>query len=394
MKVALFSDTFPPERNGVATSCRSLYRTLRSHGDECYVITTNPEDTGIVREGEDGSIIRLPGLRLKWLYDYRAAFFYSPTVMKILQDWKPDVAHIQTDAGIGRFGFLAASKLGIPTVYTFHTMVEDYTYYVTKGVLDRAAKGIVRSYIRHMSLAADEFITPSEKIREYMRTIGVDAQVNIVPTGTDFSLYDPSSIPEKEVEELRERLGIPKDAFVFLFLGRVAKEKSVDLLLKGYAAFLALKGKKDTRFVIVGGGPALESLEEMAKPLGISGKVIFTGAVSPDVTPLYYQLGDVFLSASVTETQGLTFQEAVAARLILLARYDDALVETVKDGETGFFYVDEKDLARKMVGILALPEAKRKVMEEKALKVIEPYSLDAFHRNIRKVYERAIRKNW
>ena len=193
-----------------------------------------------------------------------------------------------------------------------------------------------------------------------MRTIGVDAQVNIVPTGTDFSLYDPSSIPGKEVEELRERLGIPKDAFVFLFLGRVAKEKSVDLLLKGYAAFLALKGKKDTRFVIVGGGPALESLEEMAKSLGISGKVIFTGPVSPDVTPLYYQLGDVFLSASVTETQGLTCQEAVAARLILLARYDDALVETVKDGETGFFYVDEKDLARKMVGILALPEANRK----------------------------------
>ena len=241
MKVALFSDTFPPERNGVATSCRSLYRTLRKHGDNCLVVTTNPHGKGIQREGEDGSIVRLPGIRLKHLYDYRAATFYSPTTMKILKEYHPDLVHIQTDAGIGQFGFLVAKKLHIPTVYTFHTMVEDYTYYVTKGVFDRVAKGIVRTYIRHMSLTANEFITPSDKIREYMRTIGVDTQMNVVPTGTDFSMYDPSSIPEEKVKELKARYEIPEDALVFLFLGRVAKEKSVDLLLKGYKEFLDAK---------------------------------------------------------------------------------------------------------------------------------------------------------
>ncbi len=394
MKVALFSDTFPPERNGVATSCRSLYRTLRKHGDNCLVVTTNPHGKGIQREGEDGSIVRLPGIRLKHLYDYRAATFYSPTTMKILKEYHPDLVHIQTDAGIGQFGFLVAKKLHIPTVYTFHTMVEDYTYYVTKGVFDRVAKGIVRTYIRHMSLTANEFITPSDKIREYMRTIGVDTQMNVVPTGTDFSMYDPSSIPEEKVKELKARYEIPEDALVFLFLGRVAKEKSVDLLLKGYKEFLDAKGNANTRFVIVGGGPAIEELQELAHSLKIEDHVIFTGPVSPDATPIYYQLGDVFLSASITETQGLTFQEAIAAHLLLVARYDDALLDTIKDGETGIFFVDEHDLSTKMQSLLVLPKSKRESMERKALEIIEPYSLDCFYKNIRSVYDRALRKNW
>ncbi len=394
MKVVLFSDTFPPERNGVATSCRSLYRTLRKHGDTCYVVTTNPEGRGIQREGEDGSIIRLPGILLRHLYNYRAATFYSPSTMKILKELKPDLVHIQTDAGIGQFGFLVARSLHIPTVYTFHTMVEDYTYYVTRGVFDRAAKGIVRTYIRHMSLTANEFITPSEKIREYMRTIGVDAHMNIVPTGTDFSLFDPQNISKEEIRELKNRYEIPREALTFLFLGRIAKEKSVDLLLRGYAEFLSTKPKRETRFVIVGGGPALEELKSLSMELGIENNVIFTGAVNPDVTPLYYQLGDIFLSASITETQGLTFQEAIAAHLLLVARYDDALLETVKDGETGFFYVDEHDLALKMQGLLLLSPSKKKEMEEKALEIIEPYSMEQFYKNIRRVYDRALRKNW
>jgi 1,2-diacylglycerol 3-alpha-glucosyltransferase len=123
---------------------------------------------------------------MKHLYDYRWASVYNADAMKLIKEFAPEVIHIQTDGGVGQFGFIAANILHVATVYTFHTMMEDYTYYATRGYFDRAAKSIVRTYVRYKSRRADEFITPSIKIQEYMRNIGVDAYMNVIPTGIDF----------------------------------------------------------------------------------------------------------------------------------------------------------------------------------------------------------------
>ena len=105
MRVAIFSDTYPPEINGVATSTRNLYRAFVSHGHKVKVFTTNPYGNDLLEEGD---IVRIQGIELKFLYDYRMAGFYNSKAMKILREFKPDVIHIQTDAGIGQFGFIAA----------------------------------------------------------------------------------------------------------------------------------------------------------------------------------------------------------------------------------------------------------------------------------------------
>lgn len=393
MRIAIFSDTYPPEINGVATSCRNLYRTLKKHGEEVLVITTNPYGRELAK---DGDIVRVSGIKLDFLYGYRASWLYSSGAMRILREFKPDVIHIQTDAGIGQFGFLAARYLKVPTVYTFHTMVEDYTYYATKGFFDRAAKGIVRSYIRHKSHSADEFIAPSEKIREYMRSIGVDTYINIVPTGIDFSTFKRENIDMDEVLAIRKSLNIDEDAYVFLSLGRVAKEKSIDICLMAYAEFLKDKknAKRKTLFVVVGGGPALEELKKLAEELAITDHVIFVGPVAPDSVPLYYRLGNAFLSASVTETQGLTFMEAMASDLVLLARYDDTLTNTIEDGKNGFFFIDEHDLAERMPDIMDMSKEELSKLVENAKISIEPYSIEKFYQNAIKTYERAIRKAW
>lgn len=391
MKVAIFSDTYPPEINGVATSCRNLCHTLKNHGEEVLVVTTNIYANEL---NLDHNVMRVPGVEMKHLYDYRWASIYNSGAMKILREFKPDVIHIQTDGGVGQFGFIAAGLLHCATVYTFHTMMEDYTYYATKGYFDRAAKGIVRSYVRHKSKAADEFITPSEKIREYMRNIGVDAYLNVIPTGIDFSAFKKSAIDTHKLLDLKKQFGIEKDTYVILSLGRVAKEKSIDITLEGYADFLKNNPKKKTLFLLVGGGPALEELKKLAQKLGISDHVIFVGPVNPDSVPLYYQLGNCFVSASITETQGLTFMEAMASSLVLLARYDESLLGTIKDGENGFFFLDEKDMGKKLEGIISLPATKLSEIRAEALKAIEPYSLDLFYERVHEVYKRAIKKNW
>ena len=122
MRVVIFSDTYPPEVNGVATSTRNLYRTLKAHGDEVLVVTTNPYNQELA---QDGDIVRVKGVKLKWLYDYRMAGIVHHGALKIITEFKPDVAHIQTDFGVGQFGFLTVNRLQLPCVYTFHTMLED-----------------------------------------------------------------------------------------------------------------------------------------------------------------------------------------------------------------------------------------------------------------------------
>ncbi len=392
MRVVIFSDTYPPEINGVATSSRNLYRTLKAHGEEVLVVTTNPFDNEFYYQDD---VIRIPGIIIKKLYGYVfPALPWNKKSEKIIKEFKPDVVHIQTDGMIGQMGFLLAAKFHIASVYTFHTMIEDYTYYASRGHFDRAAKSVVRSYVRHKAKTADEFITPSEKIREYMRSIAVDSHIAVIPTGIDFSAFARSSFSSSEVLALKKKFNIDPDAYVILSLGRVAKEKSIDICLKGYASFLKKKPSKKTIMVIVGGGPAVDELKSLCAKLSIDKQVIFVGPVDPDTAPFYYALGDCFVSASTSETQGLTFMEAMASDNILLARYDDTLADLIHDGENGFFFFDERDMPSKIEKVIALSKADKENIFVAAHEAIKPYSLEQFYESIKWVYERARKKNY
>ncbi|MCR4562520.1 MAG: glycosyltransferase [Bacilli bacterium] len=391
MRIALFSDTFPPEINGVATSTGNLFHTLKDHGEEVVVVTTN--HSGDTLEYSDG-VLKIPGLKMK-SYDYRLAGFYNKEAMDFLKKFRPEVIHIQMDGGIGQFGFIAAKQLSSAVVYTYHTMYEDYTHYATRGkIFDRAAKTIVRWYVRFKAKTSDEFITPSAKIKEYMRNIGVDQYLNVIPTGIDFSKYKKGNLNPNKIADLKRKYGITDKTFVLLSLGRLAKEKSVDLCIKGASLFIAKHPEVDFKFMVVGAGPALKELEEYAESLGVSKNVVFTGSVDPIETPYYYQLGNAFISASITETQGLTFMEAMASDIPVLARYDDNLLGTINDGKNGFFFLDERDLVNKLETVMNLTPNQRSAIISNAEKTLEPYSLERFYQSAMEVYRRAIKKNW
>ena len=391
MKVAIFSDTYPPEINGVATSTRNLYRTLKAHGEEVIVIATNPFDSEFSYVDD---IMRVPGFVMKKLYGYIAPNPWNEKCTRLVEEFKPDVIHVQTDGMIGQMGFMLASRLKSALVYTFHTMIEDYTYYANKGHFDRAFKSVVRSYIRYKANEVNEFITPSEKIREYMRSINVDSYISVIPTGIDFDLFDRKSMDIEKTKALKEKIGLKENELVILSLGRVAKEKSIDVCIRGYSLFLKNNPSIKTKMLVVGGGPAMNELKELTKKCGIEESVLFIGPVHPDATPLYYSLGDCVVSASVSETQGLTFMEAMASDNILFARYDDTLSGLIHEKENGFFFFDEMDMAKKLNHIVNLSEIEKKTIFEHAHRSIEPYSLERFYSSIVEVYHRAIKKNY
>lgn len=391
MKIALFTDTYLPQINGVATSCYTLAKTLQDHGHSVLVVTTNPFSKDVTY---DRGIIRIPGIEMKSLYGYIMSGVYNAKAFKYIKDFGPDVIHFQTEFGIGIFANKCAKKLHVPTVYTYHTMWEEYAYYITKGAFDRAARGFVRQALRNYISNVDAFVTPSEKTKDYIRRIGIDTYVNVIPTGIDFKKFYPENISLDEVKAIKDKFGIKDNVFTVLSLGRVAKEKSIDFVMEGYKAFLKKYKDIESQLVIVGDGPAREDLIVLSKTMGIDENTIFTGYVSSEEVQKYYAVGNAFASASLSETQGLTYMEAMAAHKYVLARYDHNLLDVINEGKTGYFFETPEEFADKLKVVYDKWKNNDSTMLVDAIKSIDNYSIDTFYERIIEVYNRVIKKHW
>ena len=189
MRIAIFTDTYPPFINGVSTSTFNLVNSLMDNGHEVLVIAPRSTDGKLE---QIGNVLYIPGIYLKKYYGYRLTNWFANKPISIVKKFKPDIIHNQTDFTIGVMARRCAKKLKLPIVYTYHTSYEDYTYYVTHGIMDRFAKRVVRNYSRDLASRMTEFITPSEKTKEYMRLVGSDIYINVIPTGIDFSIFKHS----------------------------------------------------------------------------------------------------------------------------------------------------------------------------------------------------------
>jgi 1,2-diacylglycerol 3-alpha-glucosyltransferase len=388
VNIAIFTDTYLPDINGVATSCNTLFNALKKRGHEVYVVAP-----GEKFEFKD-DVLRIPGLKLKNLYGYRLAFIWDEQGYQILKKLNLDLVHVNTDFGVGQFGMNVAKRLNIPIVFTYHTMYEDYTYYFLKGFLDRFSKRTIREFEKSSMNRACEIISPSIKTMNYLRSVGVEKYINIVPTGFDFSKFERNDEHLKSVENLRKELGFKNDDFIACCLGRIAHEKSYDIILKGFRKYIDKYEAKNVHLLIVGDGPDKDELEKLAEDLNISNRVKFIGKVDNEDVPKYYWISNLFLNSSISETQGLTFMEAMASDIPILCRFDNSLVGIINNKKTGFFYVDEEDFPDKLEYVKTLGEEKVKDVCKKAKESIDDFSEKTFYHRILEVYNRAIRKSW
>lgn len=390
MRIGLFSDTYYPEINGVATSTKTLCDILKKKGHDVFVVTTNPFSKKI--EFKD-NVLRIPGITLKILYSYEMAGFINPKATKIIKKLRLDIIHVQTEMGIGIYGRLLAKKLKIPLVYTYHTMYVDYTYIVTKGVLDPAAKGIVKKFSKSISSSVTELTTPSVKTKNALREYGVDRYINVIPNGINLSLFEESNIDKNFIEEFKTKHNL-HGKYILLSLGRIAKEKANDVLLQGYATFLKNPTIDNSVLLVVGDGPDRPNLEKLTMELGISDHVIFVGKVPYEQVPYFYYMSNLYLSASTSETQGLTFIEAIAAKTLVLCRFDENLEDVIQDNKTGFFFSNNDSFNQKLRYILSLSQEEQKDIIEKAYIQNKKYSVEEFYNSMIEVYYRALRKKW
>ena len=392
MRIVIFTDAYPPYINGVATSCFNLVQVLKKNGHDVLVIAPQAEDGPTKRVGD---VIYMKGRPLKKMYGYRMTALWSGPVFKSVRAFKPDIIHIQTDFTIGQFARLVIRKMKhVPTVYTYHTAYEDYTYYAVKGMLDRVAKRFVRSYAKNAAKTMTEYITPSEKTKLYMRSCSSDAYINVIPTGLDFSIFKKENVDYSKIEEFKKAHGVDKDTKIFLILGRVAQEKSMDVSIRGYSAFRKAHPEIKSKMFVVGDGPQKEELMNLSKSLGEEDYIEFLGSKPAAEVPFFYHLADIYTSASTTETQGLTFMEAMASGTPVLARFDTQLESVIIDNETGYFFTDIDSFVLKAYRILTSSKEELDQLINKAYKEVDAYSIDKFYENIIRVYQSAIRKKW
>ncbi len=394
MRIALFSDTYPPQINGVATATYTLAKVLKNKGHDVLVVTINED--GIKHLTYENGILRIPGITAKKLYDYKFANIYSLKASLIIKEFRPQVIHVQTEVGIGIFGRLIAKKFKIPLIYTYHTMYEDYTYYVTKGFkpFDRFAKKFVAVVSALISDSTTQFTTTSEKTKDKLISYGVKRYINVIPNGIDFSAFSKDKIDINHLEELRKKYNL-QGKKIFLVLGRLAKEKSVDVILTYFKKYVTNNPNNNLHLLIVGDGPNKVDLEELTKKYDLNDLVTFVGGIPHTEVAYFYYLSDLYLSASISETQGLTYNEAMACKLLVFARYDLNLEGTIIDSKTGFFFNDCDSFEDKLEKILNLDNSEREKIVSAAYKLnVEKYSLDLYYERMYDVYNKAIRKFW
>jgi 1,2-diacylglycerol 3-alpha-glucosyltransferase len=382
MRIGLFADAYFPIISGVSLSVDILANELRKLGHEVYIICGEHENAI-----PDKYVIRVKGKRypMKGMREYRYTAITNKLVNSIAK-YDFDIVHCHTEFTMGRIGRRVAHKLNVPIAHTYHTMYEEYVHFVS-ATLAAPLRFLAKLYSRQFANSADDVIFPTIKVKRTFDRYGFKKSSHIIPTGIYLEKFDQSKVTEEEIETLRASYGIPKDAFVLQFLGRISREKSLDKLIDMFA-----KIKEDNVYLlIVGGGPDLELFANQCKELGIADRVKFTGMIKPNNVTLYYRASDLFVNFSTSETQGLTYLESLASDIPLLVKYDDNLENLLIEGQNGFSFSEDEDFIRLY----------HKIRQEKGLyehlvkgtkKNLENYSAQNYAKQIEQIYINLLNK--
>ena len=321
MRIGFFTDTYTPQINGVVTSICLFKQALIERGHEVYVFAPTPEHAD-----DDAKTVRFHSLPFVFQPEMRLASPFSFEALRVLDDVDLDIVHSHDPFAIGLFGLNVARRHKVPYVHTYHTLYPEYVHYVWKTRLtQKLAERLSREFCEQCS----SIIAPSTKVERYLRSWGVTVPISVIATGVDIERY--AKVDARRVEALAQRAGVKPDERVLLFMGRLGKEKNVELLLRA----LWHSHMPNIRLVIGGDGPHRQYLEAMATELGIENQVSFVGYLKGDDAVAAYHLAHAFAFASTTETQGLVIGEAMAAGLPVIAVEDHAVEDFVITGRTG-----------------------------------------------------------
>ena len=379
LKILITTDLYTVTTNGVVTSVQNLFEELTAKGHDVRILTISDS----LHSHREGAVYYIRSVPLKGVYpDLRMPTSFRHKLIQEIIDWKPDVVHSQCEFFSYQFAARISKITGAPIVHTYHTLYEQYmtSYLVpSKRLGDYLVKVLSKRRLKRVST----LVAPTQKVENTLHGYGMNTPISVVPSGISLEQHF-QRLPEAERIRRRRELGIGDEDLVLINLGRLGGEKNLGELLVFFAE--ARKKNEGLKVLIVGDGPARGDLQKQARELGVAEHVIFTGMVPPDQVQNYYQLGDVFVSASTSETQGLTYIEAAANGLPLLCRQDDCLADVLEEGDNGYEYTSAEEFLN-AIDTMMDDDAWRAAAARRSEEIAASFDKKTFGEAIETVYE-------
>lgn len=340
MRIGIVTATYPPSRNGVATSTQLFVRGLRQLGHEVRVFAPS-----YPQAAAEPGVIRLPSLTRGVPPDYPVLLPLVLNHSKSLPIHDLEIIHTMHPFVAGRIAAWWSRRLQVPLVFTAHTQYHTYVHYApTPPGLTRWA---VKQHVKAFAYQADVVLAPGQAMIDVLRSYGFLGPVTLMPNPVDLQAFQGL-----EATWVRERLGIASAVPLLIYVGRMGAEKNLEVLLAAFEQARSLV--PELHLVLVGDGPLRRSLAARVRP-----QVYWAGAVDHSQVPFYLAAADLFVTASITEVQPMTFLEAFAAGLPLVAARSAAADELITPGVNGLTSeATAEALASAILTVIAADRAK------------------------------------
>lgn len=385
MRIGIFTDAYQPQISGVVTSILNSKKQLESLGHEVFIIAPLYKDSKLEK-----NVIRIKGL--KFPFKKLAGYLWVPFCKKHTKEiskYNFDIIHVHTEFSIGSLGLHIAKKYNIPCIYTLHTYYEDYLDYL--GILNKLFHNtllkVIKNQTKKICNRVNHVIIPTNKVIELLNRYNINCDYSVIPSGLDLERYYIKNRNNDIINELKDKYNL-HNKLVYIYLGRVSKEKSINVLVD---AFHKLEKSDKRIFLICGFGPEEENLKKQIKNLNLENEIIMVGKIGDNCTQHYYHLGDIFLNASTSETQGLTYIEALASSLCLLVKKDKN-IDYINNLENGILYNTNEELVEYINYIENNNELLTKIKNNSS-STTDKFSLEVYGQSLENLYLNVIRNN-
>jgi 1,2-diacylglycerol 3-alpha-glucosyltransferase len=388
MKILIATDTYYPDVNGAAYFTYRLATLLAKRGHNVSVMCPSRSFKNTISNDKEVMVYGIRSIHLPVYQNFRTSpLFISRTIRRVIREISPDIVHIQNHFLIGKEAVSAAKKLGIPVIGTNHFMPENLVHYLhLPGIAERWLQRFAwRQFVRVFE-QLDVVTTPTKTAAELLVKKGLKKDVVPISCGIDLERFKPIN----DGAYLERRFAIPIDKPVLLYVGRLDKEKRIDMILRALPDILRVTS---VHLVLAGIGKEKQSLEELTEKLGIQKAVTFTGFVPDEDLENIYRVADLFVTAGIAELQSIVTMEAMASGLPVVAVNSMALPELVHDGENGYLFSDgdSQMLVEKVIAILT-NQTMRAQMSERSLEIIKYNDINETIEKYEAIYNKIINR--
>lgn len=385
LRVAMFTNNYLPFIGGVPISIARLRRGLENLGDKLLVVAPRYKDQPEIEE----RVLRVPSLlAMGEKREFRLANIFLGRIRKRVRAFHPDIIHLHHPFWLGSLGLFMAHRLKVPAIYTYHTRLEHYAHFVPlPGLIFRNL--ISHALIKRFANKCDGVIVPTYSTEEYLRMIGVKTPTFVQPTGIEYTRFQ--TVTDAEIAKLRKALKLNEEK-IFISVSRLSNEKNIDFMIDAIGA-LRQETSRPFHFLMIGEGHQKDRLQDRIRELALEKHITLVGAVPPEDMAVWYRLGDAFLFASKSETQGMVILEAMAAGLPVVAVRSSGIEDVVRQGFNGFKTPERQDQWCAQVRRLLEDDELRNTLSKQALAFAKDFSVEQFASDVREIYATTLALN-